>query len=51
MFIPPWQEMINQSQEIPETMMTQRFFSEVHLLANKLVPIVAIHSLGGTTID
>jgi hypothetical protein len=27
--------------------MTQRFFSEVHLLASKLVPIVVIHSLGG----
>jgi hypothetical protein len=24
------------------------FFSKVHLLANKLVPIVAIHSLGGS---
>jgi hypothetical protein len=28
--------------------MTQRFFSEVHLLASKLVPIVAIHSLRGS---
>jgi hypothetical protein len=26
---------------------TQDFFTEVHLLANKLVLIVAIHSLGG----
>jgi hypothetical protein len=25
-----------------------RFFTEVHLLAGKLVPIVAIHSLGGS---
>jgi hypothetical protein len=28
--------------------MTQWFFTEVHLLADKLVPIVAIHSLGGS---
>ena len=27
---------------------TMIFFSEVHLLAGKLVPIVAIHSLGGS---
>ena len=25
-----------------------RFFIEVHLLAGKLVPVVAIHSLGGS---
>jgi hypothetical protein len=25
-----------------------RFFNEVHLLASKLVPVVAIHSLGGS---
>ena len=25
-----------------------RFFTKVHLLAGKLVPIVAIHSLGGS---
>ena len=25
-----------------------RFFTEVHLLAGKLVPIVVIHSLGGS---
>ena len=25
-----------------------RFFTEVHLLADKLVPVVAIHSLGGS---
>jgi hypothetical protein len=48
MFIPLWQDMINQSQEIPETMMTQRFFSEVNLIASMLVPIVAIHPLGGS---
>ena len=29
-------------------MMTQSFFTEVHLLAGKLVLIVAIHSLGGS---
>ena len=28
--------------------MTQRFFNEVHLLAGKLVPVVAIHLLGGS---
>ena len=28
--------------------MTQLFFTEVHLLAGKLVPIVVIHSLGGS---
>ena len=28
--------------------MTQRFFTEVHLLADKLVLIVAIHSLVGS---
>jgi hypothetical protein len=28
--------------------MTQRFFTEVHLLAGKPVPIVAIHPLGGS---
>ena len=25
-----------------------RFFTEVHLLAGKLVPVVAIHPLGGS---
>ena len=25
-----------------------RFFTEVHLFADKLVPVVAIHSLGGS---
>jgi hypothetical protein len=40
--------MINQSQEILETMMTEWFFFEVHLLADKLVPVVMIHSLGGS---
>ena len=29
-------------------MMTQYFFTEVHLLAGKLVLVVAIHSLGGS---
>ena len=28
--------------------MAQRFFTEVHLLASKLVLVVAIHSLGGS---
>jgi hypothetical protein len=28
--------------------MTQDFFIEVHLLAGKLVPVVAIHPLGGS---
>ena len=28
--------------------MTQLFFTEVHLLAGKLVPIMAIHPLGGS---
>ena len=28
--------------------MTQDFFTEVRLLAGKLVPVVAIHSLGGS---
>ena len=40
--------MINQSQEILKAMMTQRFFSKVHLFADKLVPVVVIHSLGGS---
>ena len=40
--------MINQSQEIPKTMMTQRFFSKVHMLAGKVVPVVVIHPLGGS---
>ena len=46
--MPLWLEMINQSQEIPETKMTQRFFFQVHLLASKLVPVVAIHPLRGS---
>jgi hypothetical protein len=28
--------------------MTQRFFTEIHLLAGKLVPVVVIHSLEGS---
>ena len=28
--------------------MTQWFFTKVHLLAGKLVPVVVIHSLGGS---
>ena len=28
--------------------MTQRFFTEVHLFADKLVPVVAIHPLRGS---
>ena len=31
-----------------ETMTTQSFSSEVHLLADKVVPVVMIHSLGGS---
>jgi hypothetical protein len=31
-----------------ETMDDIRFFSEVHLLAGKLVPVVVTHSLGGS---
>ena len=34
--------------EILENKMTQDFSSEVHLLADKLVPVVAIHPLGGS---
>ena len=36
------------TKEILGDKMTQDFSSEVHLLAGKLVPIVAIHSLGGS---
>jgi hypothetical protein len=47
-----WQEMFNQ----PITMNTKkssrqddtRFFTKVHLLASKLIHVVAIHSLGGS---
>ena len=38
----------NEDQSPQNQMMTQRFFIEVHLLAGKLVPVVAIHSLGGS---
>ena len=34
--------------EILEDNDDTRFFTEVHLLVGKLVPIVAIHSLGGS---
>ena len=34
--------------EILEDNDETRFFTEVHLLAGKLVPVVAIHSLGGS---
>ena len=49
--IPPWQ-VINHNismntKEILGDKMTQDFFSEVHLLAGKLVPVVAIHPLWG----
>jgi hypothetical protein len=37
----------NQSRN-PQTMMTQDFFTEVHLLAGKLVLVVVIHSLEGS---
>ena len=36
------------TKEILGDKMTQDFFSEVHLLAGKLVLVVAIHSLGGS---
>ena len=42
-------EPINHNQSInPRTMLTQDFFTEVHLLAGKLVPVVTIHPLGGS---
>ena len=34
--------------EIIGDKIAQRFFTEVHLLAGKLVSVVAIHSLGGS---
>ena len=34
--------------EYPVTRDDTRFFTEVHLLAGKLVLVVAIHSLGGS---
>ena len=34
--------------EILGDKMTQRFFTKIHLLASKIVPVVAIHSLGGS---
>ena len=56
MVIPPSQEMnesitrmnTNEDQSPQNQMMTQRFFTEVHLFAGKLVLVVAIHSLGGS---
>ena len=55
MVIPPSQAMnqsiirmnTNEDQSPQNQMMTHWFFTEVHLLAGKLVLIVAIHSLGG----
>jgi hypothetical protein len=38
----------NKNQWIPQDKMTQWFFTEVHLHAAKLVPIMAIHPLGGS---
>jgi hypothetical protein len=38
----------NEYQEILGDNDDIRFFTEVHLLAGKLVPAVAIHSLGGS---
>ena len=38
----------NEYQSPRNQMMTQCFFTEVHLLAGKLVLVVAIHSLGGS---
>ena len=40
----------NQSitKEILEDNYDTRFFTEVHLLVGKLVPVVVIHSLGGS---
>ena len=48
--IPPWQVIKhNEYQEYQgDNDDTINFSSEVHLLAGKLVPIVAIHSLGGS---
>jgi hypothetical protein len=47
-----WQEITHNismnTKEILGDKMTQRFFIEVYLLAGKLVPIVTIHSLGGS---
>ena len=36
------------TKEILRHKMTQDFSSDVHLLAGKLVPVVAIHPLGGS---
>jgi hypothetical protein len=36
------------TKEILRDKMTQDFSSEIHLLASKLVPVMAIHSLGGS---
>jgi hypothetical protein len=36
------------TKEILGDKMTQDFSSEVHLLASKLVPVMAIYSLGGS---
>ena len=38
----------NEDQSLRNQMMTQLFFTEVHLLVGKLVLVVAIHSLGGS---
>ena len=42
------QSIIMNTNEILEDNDDTRFFTEVHLLVGKLVPIVAIHSLGGS---
>jgi hypothetical protein len=38
----------NEYQEILRDNDDTRFFIEVHLFAGKLVPVVAIHSIGGS---
>ena len=56
MVIPPSQEMnqsitrmnTNKYQSPYNQMLTQYVFTEVHLLASKLVLVLAIHSLGGS---
>ena len=37
--------------EILGDKITQWFFTEVHLLDGKLIPVVAIHSLGGSRVN
>jgi hypothetical protein len=50
MFIPPWQDqpITMNTNEILGDNDDTRFFTEVHLFTGKLVPVVVIHSLGGS---